>query len=488
MEQLEYLFGHDYLFGRFLIQRGLGLIYFVAFLVAYNQFLPLLGQNGIMPVPDFVKRAPFKRFPGIFQYYYSDWFFQVVAAAGLVLSLVALTGLSDIGPVWLSVLVWLLLWVLYQSVVNAGQLFYSFGWESMLLEAGFYAIWLGPLQHSVPLLPIFIIRWMLFRVEFGAGLIKIRGDRCWRDLTCMLYHHETQPMPNLLSRKAHHAPAFLHKTETAFNHFVQLIAIWGIFFPQPIAGIAALLIIVSQLYLMSSGNYSWLNLLTIMLAFSAVPDGFYQHVFGWEYPFSIAMPPLYYQIGVILMTLLIIYFSILPVKNLVSRFQLMNYSFNPLHLVNTYGAFGSVTKYRYEIIIEGTDETDIHENTSWYAYEFKGKPGDPAHTPPQVAPYHLRLDWQIWFSAMRPFAGEQWFFGMIKKLLQNDQRFLRLLRYNPFPDTPPRYIRAQRYLYRYTTRHEKKQTGQYWHRTYANEYMPPVDLAALKKLSIMSVL
>src|SRR5687768_18559289 len=85
---------------------------------------------------------------------------------------------------------------------------------------------------------ILILRWMLFRVELGAGLIKLRHDRCWRDLTCLYYHYETQPLPNPLSRIFHRFPKPLHRLSVAFSHFVQVIVPFGVFAPQPIASIA----------------------------------------------------------------------------------------------------------------------------------------------------------------------------------------------------------------------------------------------------------
>ncbi|NIP61934.1 MAG: lipase maturation factor family protein, partial [Nitrosopumilaceae archaeon] len=169
-------------------------------------------------------------------------------------------------------LIWSLLWVLYLSIVNVGQLFYGYGWESLLLETGFYAIFLGPIQYESSIIIVFIIRWLVFRVEFGAGLIKMRGDKCWRNLTCLNYHHETQPMPNPLSRFFHLLPQKIHKIETFFNHIVQLGAVWLLFLPQPFATIGAIFIILSQLYLIISGNYAWLNWLTLLLAISGISD------------------------------------------------------------------------------------------------------------------------------------------------------------------------------------------------------------------------
>src|SRR5687768_13716068 len=208
----------DLWLARLAFQRGLALIYLVAFLVALHQFRPLLGERGLLPVPDFVRAVPFRLSPSLFHWRYSDRLFGVVAWTGVLLSALTLAGLTDVLPLPLALLVWLILWALYLSIVNVGQTFYAFGWETLLLEAGFLAIFLGNAGTAVPLPLMILLRWLVFRVEFGAGLIKIRGDQCWRDLTCLYYHHETQPMPNPLSWWFHHLPRPLHRVEVLGNH------------------------------------------------------------------------------------------------------------------------------------------------------------------------------------------------------------------------------------------------------------------------------
>jgi hypothetical protein len=157
--------------------------------------------------------------------------------------------------------------------------------------------------------------------------------------------------------------------------------------------------------------------------------------------------------------------------------QAMNMSFNPLHIVNTYGAFGSITRERYEIAIEGSSDEEVGANTVWREYQFKGKPGDPASRPSQIAPYHLRLDWLMWFAAMGSAQDEPWFSALMLRLLEGDKGAIGLLVDNPFPDRPPRWIRARRYRYTFTTREERKATGHWWHREPAGEYFPPVRLS-----------
>jgi hypothetical protein len=386
-------------------------------------------------------------------------------------------GLPERGPTPVSMLVWFVLWALYLSIVNVGQVFYGFGWETLLLEAGFLAIVLGS-ASSAPVVPsIWLFRWLLFRVEFGAGLIKLRGDRCWRDLSCLDYHHETQPMPNPLSWYFHHLPRPLHRVEVLGNHLAQLVAPVGLLLPQPVADVCGLVIVVTQVWLLLSGNFSWLNLLTIVLALSAF-DGSWLHVVIRVSPPAPPPPAPAWQVALVLaLTALVAVLSWAPVRNMASRRQFMNASFNALRLVNTYGAFGSVTRVRNEVVIEGTLAAVLGPQTQWRAYEFKGKPGDPRRRPPQVAPYHLRLDWLMWFAALRPHHVDEWLLALVLRLLAGDRATLALLRRAPFPDRPPRFIRARLYRYRFTTAAERRATGAWWSRELIGEYLPPVALS-----------
>ena len=452
-------------------------MYFVAFLSALHQFRPLLGENGLLPVPQYLKRISFKRAPSIFHYHYSDRFLSAVCWLGLSLSVAALSGWSESGPIWLSITVWLSMWVIYLSLVNVGQSFYGFGWESMLLEAGFFVSFLGPRTVAASFIPIFILRWMLFRTELGAGLIKLRHDQCWRDLTCLNYHYETQPLPNPTSWYFHRLPGWFHKASVAGSHVVQLVLPFGLFAPQPVASICAVLIISQQVWLIVAGNYSWLNWLTVVLGFSGLGDS----TLGW----STNSAPRPFAFEAVLWALLAVtlWLSIEPTKNFFSKNQKMNASYNPLKLVNSYGAFGSMTRERYEVVLEGT--LDPFGAEGWKEYGFKAKPGDPSRMPPQIAPYHLRLDWQMWFlpftarvigGEVRGFRQQAWFSNFVVKLLEGDVQTLSLIRENPFPDEPPAYIRARYYRYRYTGWQEKRETGRWWNRELVGNYLNACSL------------
>ena len=471
----DWLSAPDYTIARLLVERGMAAIYLLAFLSAAHQFPALLGERGLLPAPLYLRRVTPREAPSLFHLHYSDPALRIVAWLGVLISAALLVGLPQAAPLPVTVLAWALLWVGYLSIVNIGQTFYSFGWESLLLDAGFLAIFLGNAEVAPPALILLAFRWLTFRVEFGAGLIKMRGDPCWRDLTCLTYHHETQPMPNPLSWYFHHLPRSFHRFEVLGNHIAQLVMPFGLFLPQPIPVIAAAMIIGTQGYLVISGNYAWLNWITIVTAAAALPDAAFALV-GIGPASGSADPPVWFAAVVVAVAALQLALSWFPVRNMLSRRQMMNFSFNPFHLVNTYGAFGSVTRERDEVVIEGTDEAELGAATGWREYEFMGKPGDPSRRPPQVAPYHLRLDWLMWFAALSPAYAAEWFTRLVERLLENDAQTLRLLRRNPFPDAPPVYVRARMYRYRFTTPRERRETKAWWSRELIGEFLPPVRL------------
>lgn len=464
----------DYWLARLALEKAVGGLFLVAFLNAVNQFRPLLGERGLLPVPLFVREVPFRESPSLFFFFPRDRAFAICAWLGVALSTVIVSGLVD-RHAWSLLAVWAVLWALYLSFVNVGQIFYGFGWESILLETGAYAAFLGGSQTNSQVAVMWLFRWLLFRVMFGAGLIKLRGDSCWRDLTCLDYHYETQPIPNPLSWFFHHGPEWSKKGGVLFNHFAELIVPFGYFLPQPIASIAGALTIVFQLLIFASGNLSWLNALTLLLAFSCFDDETLARWLGMHAS-PTHSPDLVFRIVTALIFLLVVVLSVKPVRNLLSRRQVMNTVYNRFHFVGTYGAFGGITRERYEIVIEGTDEAMITASTKWREYEFKGKPGDPSRMPPQIAPYHLRLDWLMWFAAMGSYRRHPWFIHLVAKLLQGDRAVVSLLKRNPFPDRPPSFVRAQRYLYRLSSWQERKKTGLWWMRESAGSYFPTLSL------------
>ncbi|NHN47354.1 lipase maturation factor family protein [Halostella sp. JP-L12] len=483
----------DYWLVRFLFQRALAVIYLAAFLVAANQFRALAGEDGLLPIGEYVEAASFRERPSLFYLYPDDRVIGAAAWTGVALSVAALVGLPywlpEPYPIVASMLIWAALWALYQSFVNAGRVFYGYGWESMLLETGFLAIFLGAGASGPPVVVVWLIKWVLFRNMFGAGLIKIRGDDCWRDLTCLDYHYETQPMPNPLSWYAHHLPDRFHRVEVFGNHVVELAVPFLYFAPQPYAAVGGVATVGFQAWLMLTGNFSWLNALTIVQAIATfsdgvlgamVPDSALSAVGATPAATAATPPPLPLQAVALAVSVLVLTMSARPVRNILSTSQVMNTAYDPLHLVNTYGAFGSITRDRYQLVIEGTRE-EYPDEADWEAYEFRGQPVRTDERPPQWAPYHLRLDWQLWFAAMRPrpTRRQRWLFRLLESLLDGDDATLDLLSDAPF-DGPPEMVRVTRYRYRFTTPEERAETGEWWRRERVGTYVAPVTLDDLR--------
>ena len=477
--------GNDYRLTRFVILRLLGFIYAIAFLVAANQLVPLIGARGLTPAWQYLgylhahfgsRHAAMLQIPTLFWFGLSDNGLSIFAWIGFGLSLVVLCGYAN--AILMSIL-----WAMYMSIVHIGQIWYGYGWETQLLETGFLAIFLCPLfdarpfpTRPPPLLVIWLFRWLGFRIMIGSGLIKLRGDKCWRDLTCLFYHYETQPIPNPISRYLHFSPHWLLKFEVAWNHFVELVVPWFSFGPRTARHIAGVLLVTFQIFLIISGNLSFLNYLTIIPFLACFDDSFWRRILPNALVGRLERrepEPSGVQIGLsIALSILIAYLSIAPVANLVSNRQLMNASFDPLDLVNTYGAFGTVGKERFEIVFEGTEDAMINGDTVWKEYEFKAKPGDPDRRPPFIAPYQPRIDWQIWFAAMYSPADYPWTFHFVWKLLHNDSGTLSLIANNPFPGSPPHFIRARLYHYWFVPIGEHG----WWKREPVGEWLPPLSI------------
>ncbi len=478
---------------RFVLLRLLGFVYFVAFLCLAQQLLPLLGHDGLTPVPLFLhrleahlgsRRAAVLEFPSLFWLDASDGFMLAMAWLGAGLSLVVLAGFAN-------ALLMAVLWALYLSFVHVGQDWYGYGWEIQLLETGFLAVFLCPLldprpfpRRPPPAAVLWLYRWLIFRIMLGAALIKLRGDSCWRDLTCLYYHYETQPLPNPLSRWLHFQPHWFQKGGVLFNYLAELVAPWFAFWPRAARHIAGGVLLAFQVSLILSGNLSFLNWLTIVPIVACFDDALLRRVLPRplvaraERAAAEARPSRAHQVAAAALVVLVGVLSFRPVGNLLSQRQMMNTSFDRLELVNTYGAFGSVPRLRPEIVFEGASDETITAETRWREYEFKCKPGDVMRRPCVIAPYQERIDWQLWFAAMSTPEEYPWTLHLVWKLLHNDRGALSLLANDPFPDAPPRYIRARRYRYEFVPPGDP--SGAWWKRTLLDEWLSPLSADDLR--------
>ncbi|MFO0722597.1 MAG: lipase maturation factor family protein [Myxococcota bacterium] len=451
---LEGARGNLYLRARFLILRLLGFVYTAAFASLAWQLMPLIGSTGVTPAARFVTQLEerlgvgqaFLALPSIFFLDTSDTTLLAFAWIGLGLSVALLLGYA-------SGLVLLALWSIYLSFVHIGQVWYGYGWEIQLAETGFLAIFLVPFfdgrpraARAPPFFALVLFRWLGFRIMLGAGLIKLRGDACWTELSCLDTHFLTQPIPSPLSLLFHLLPPWAHRLGVLFNHLVEVGLPWLMFGPRRARAIAGLGMIAFQLTLILSGNLSFLNWLTIVPMLACFDDG--QLTRGKYVPPPVQ--PFRWDrraiLGAVLCTL-IAALSLNPVANLWSGHQVMNTSFDPLALVNTYGAFGSVGKTRDELIIEGTLDDPEDPEAVWKAYELPCKPGDPLRRPCFTGPFQRRLDWQIWFAAMGSIEDEPWMANVVLKLLRGEPDIRRLFAQDPYPGKAPRAIRVERYRY-----------------------------------------
>jgi hypothetical protein len=475
------------------------LIYAVGFAVAINQIIPLIGENGLLPVGTFLDRVAdslgsrssgFLRLPSLFWFGHSDVFLLVAAWIGFALSCTVVAGFAN--AILLAIL-----WFLYMSFVHVGQDWYGYGWEIQLLETGFLAIFLCPLldlrpfpKRPPPMIIIGLFRWLIFRIMLGAGLIKIRGDEVWRNGTALYYHFETQPLPGPLSRWFHFLPRTILKAGVWYNFLAELIAPWFIFWPRIARHVAGSVILLLQIILIASGNLSFLNWLTIVPALACFDDGFWFRILPRPLVrrakdgIANSEPSRPMLITSRVITMVVALLSIHPLFNILSPRQIMNTSFDPLDLVNTYGAFGSVGRERMNVIFEGTNDEVPDEKANWKAYPYKGLPVDLDKQPPQVAPYQLRLDWQIWFASMSTADEYPWTLNLVSKLLHNDPGAISLFAGNPFPDKPPRFVRAV--LYRYSFAKPGTNFSRYWDReTLADDWIPAMSVNDPRLINIL---
>uniref|UniRef100_A0A2K5NU18 Lipase maturation factor n=4 Tax=Cercocebus atys TaxID=9531 RepID=A0A2K5NU18_CERAT len=501
---------------RIVLLKALAFVYFVAFLVAFHQNKQLIGDRGLLPcrvlLNNFRQYFQDKTSWEVFSYmptilWLTDWSdmnstLDSLALLGLgISSFVLITGCANM-------LLMAALWGLYMSLVNVGHVWYSFGWESQLLETGFLGIFLCPLwtlsrlpQHTpTSRIVLWGFRWLIFRIMFGAGLIKIRGDRCWRDLTCMDFHYETQPVPNPLAYYLHHSPWWFHRFETLSTHFIELLVPFFLFLGRRACIIHGALQILFQAILIVSGNLSFLNWLTMVpslacfddatlgFLFPSGPGSLKDRVLQMQREIRGARPKPRFGSVVrraanVSLGILLAWLSVPVVLNLLSPIQVMNTHFNSLHIVNTYGAFGSISKERTEVILQGTASPSASApDAVWEDYEFKCKPGDPSRRPCLISPYHYRLDWLMWFASFQTYEHNDWILHLAGKLLASDAEALSLLAHNPFASRPPpRWVRGEHYRYKFSRPGGRHATeGKWWVRKRIGAYFPPLSLEELR--------
>jgi predicted DCC family thiol-disulfide oxidoreductase YuxK len=514
----------SFLLVRWIFLRLLAIIYLCAFVSLWSQIMGLAGSNGIVPAGDVMKAFQqrsagwyasmnrYHEFPTLCWFSASDRFLNFLCAAGTMLAVLLLFGIAPAPCLFL-------LWIIYLSLTVVCDVFLGFQWDNLLLETGFLAIFLAPLQW-LPRWPareaapsrvvLWLLRWLLIRLMLQSGLVKLlSGDPTWRNLTALTHHYETQPLPTWIGWYAHQLPASFQKFSTAVMFVIELIVPFLGLAPRRPRQVACAAFVSLELLILLTGNYCFFNLLTIALCLLLLDDAALEWWRSWfrkcllrkstvpdlkptdpaaavaaedgqgkslsgPRKFSSIRWPAFVTIPlavVVLATSFVQFWLMFRRPMMGSDPMIAVYQWTaPFRTFNQYGLFAVMTTSRPEIIIEGSND-----GVNWEPYEFKYKPGDPGRRPKFVAPHQPRLDWQMWFAALTSYQRNPWLINFCARLLEGSPQVLALLKRNPFPDAPPRFVRAVLYEYHFTNPAERRATGNWWRRDYKGIYLPPVS-------------
>jgi hypothetical protein len=469
---------------RWLFLRLLGVVYLFAFASLWDQIDGLIGSRGILPARRFLSAAQeamgdecYWRFPTLCWLFRGDAFLHILCVGGLSLACLVILGIAT-GPALF------LLWAFYLSLVVVGQVFLGYQWDALLLECGLLAVLYAPWglrpRAGAPPSPVvrWLLRWLLFRLMFGSGMAKLlSGDPTWRGLTALEYHYQTQPLPTPISWYMSQLPEWFQQLSVLVTFAVELAVPVLLFGPRLCRHLACLAIIGFQLLIAATGNYGFFNLLTILLCLAQLDDaafpGFMRRRL-LETPPNPSVAATWRSRVLVVLAAGIFLLSLGP---FLSNLRLMRFfpswlvqvyrAAGSFQSVNSYGLFAFMTTRRPEIVIEGSDD-----GVTWRAYEFRWKPGDVDRLPAFTGPHMPRLDWQMWFAALGGFQENPWFLAFLSRLLEGSTDVLALLERNPFPDRPPRLVRAMLYDYRFTDWEEGARTGAWWRRELIGPYGP----------------
>jgi hypothetical protein len=464
--------------------RWMSLIYFAAFWSLGLQVMGLIGSHGILPAGDFLhyvdRAGGANRFwiaPTLCWFNHSDAFLLFLCWGGAVLSVLLMLGVMPAVTAFL-------LWFFYLSLTVAGQDFLSFQWDNLLLEAGFLWIFLLPNPLGLHLKPyaspsvviIWLLRWLLFRLMFQSGTIKLlSADPNWANLTALTYHYWTQPLPNTISWYANQLPFWFQKFSCALLLVIEIFIPFLIFCGRRARLMAFFGIMGLQTVIILTGNYCFFNLLTMGLCLVLLDDKHFR-VLGLTTG-KVAESGIIHKTaaglvgGIVLIVSLGLMADFLGFRSLPKPLEVLVTAVSPLRSINNYGLFAVMTTSRHEIVLEGSNDGEV-----WVPYEFRYKPGNIYQAPRWVMPHQPRLDWQMWFAALGPFTQSEWVSALIVRLLQGEPSVIHLLAHNPFKEHPPKYIEATLWDYHFTDFKTRGANGPWWRREYAGMYCPIVSL------------
>jgi len=480
-----------------LFVRLVGLLYVLAFASLWPQIPGLFGEHGILPaqlvLDSISKELGGRRFylvPTLFWFRATDTALLYVCGAGL------LAGLSVLALrlVWPALF---LAWFCHLSFLWIGGPFLSFQWDLLLSELGVLLLLSVPVRYQTPqplkLIPVgyVLLLWLLFRVVFGAGYLKLAGgDATWRDLTAVHHHLETQPLPTVFAFYAHALPFVVKKALSAATLVVEAVVPFLLFVPR-LHRVALALFVGLHVGIALCGNYGYFNVQVLVLSLLLAPVAW----FAFLRPNPVAAPagedgeadapsqvsrrPSFLY-GVVRLAFALLVFAAslghflwtLREKNDVPALLRVPMKLcAPVQAVSHYGPFASMTTARPELVIEGSQD-----GVTWREYSFPWKPGDPKRRPRWNAPYQPRLDWQMWFAALAKPSDSPWLHMLLLRLLEGSQDVLWLFESDPFAGRRPNYLRVQLYPYRFTQPAEQRQTGAYFVRDTPLPFISPVGL------------
>ena len=484
---------NQFAFAAWIFLRGVALVHLIAFISLWVQLEGLVGPHGLLPAANYFAAvreqygtSVYARLPTLCWIFGTGTFLHVLCGAGVVLALLLFAGVAP--AVCLA-----LLWAAYLSLNYAGQIFFHFQWDTLLLETTLLAIFLAPWTllpgwraHEPPRAARVVLWWLLFRLMFLAGVVKLAsGDPTWRDLTALTFHYETQPLPTPLAWFAHQLPTSWHRASCAGMFVLELVVPLFLFSIRTLRHNAALLLIAFMTAVALTGNYTFFNLLAIVLCLLCFDDAWWRAVlprrFSGRGPLANDERPLtprWQRAAVLPLAVFVVGYTlvqalpaVVPGVRPFENFSRLARVIDPFRSLNNYGLFAVMTRPRPELIFEGSDD-----RITWRAYEFKHKPGALARKPTWVAPHQPRLDWQLWFAALGSLNANPWVITLCEQLLRGNERVLSLLAHNPFPDKPPRYVRIVRYEYHFTDAATRASTGHWWRRSPLDYYVPAASL------------
>jgi hypothetical protein len=529
----------DRFLSRWIFLRALGGIYFSAFFSLVFQIRGLIGPEGILPASEYLKsvaeqvgHARYWYVPSVLWFSSSSHMVTGLCWVGMAAAVLLVLNLWPRGML-------VVCFVCFISFVSAARDFSGYQSDGMLLEAGFLSLFLAPgglrprLGETQPPVraALYLLLWEWFRIYFESGVAKMAsGDPEWRNFTAMDDYYQNGPLPTWIGWYVQHFPHWFHGTTAFFTLALELVLIWSAFLPRRFR--IALFFVVTpwQIGIILTANYTFLNYLVLILAFLLLDDRFLVRFFPGQWkrpPLDLPLTSAGYllspasdqlsvlpsasspsidkapasrdasldgrqinrfwlaplRVAITAVLLLWIFYAtsaqmlwmIMSVPLPTSPVALLD----PFRIANRYGLFAVMTRGRYEIEFQGSND-----GQTWIAYPFRHKPQEPNKPPRIYAPYQPRLDWNLWFASLGEWRDNPLVLRTERRLLSSDPDVLELFAANPFPQASPRQVRAVLWQYWFTSTAEKRDHGLWWRRELLGLYAPAVRLEPGGKIGV----